>query len=260
MNVAIITLSPEGARVGEHLAYHLPDCRLYVHAAADSPVPAERFNSITELTAEIFRRYSGIVYIAPCGVAVRAVARHLEDKTRDPAVVVVDVRARWAVSLVSGHERGANDLAVTVGNILSAEPVISTTTEALKTLIVGIGCRRGTDSHEIVDAVNLVLADAGLSLADVRLLSSADLKADEQGMLEAARELGIPLRFISSEEIRSCASEFQRSHFVEERVHVPAVAEPCALLAGRRTQLLVRRKTYNRVTVAVARESSMLSE
>ncbi len=47
-------------------------------------------------------------------------------------MVVVDVGARWAISLLSGHEGGANDLAVAVGNILAAEPVISTTSEALK--------------------------------------------------------------------------------------------------------------------------------
>jgi len=173
---------------------------------------------------------------------------------------VVDVGARWAVSLLSGHEGGANDLALAVSNILFAEPIISTTTEAAKTLIVGIGCRRGTGSKQIVAAVNKTLADARLSLSEVRLLSSADLKADEPGLLEAARELGIPLRFIWSEEIRACISDFRHSDFVEERVHLPAVAEPCALLAGRRTKLIVRRMSYNGVTVAVAKESSTLSE
>lgn len=260
MNVAVVTLSPEGARVAERLETKLADCRIYVHERVESAPAAERFSSIGELTAAIFGRYAGIVYVAPCGVAVRAVAPHLEDKTRDPAVVVVDVHARWAVSLLSGHEGGANDLALAVSNILFAEPVISTTTEALKTLIVGIGSRRGIESKQIVDAVNLALADAGLSLSDVRLLSSADLKADEPGLLEAARELGIPLRFISSEEIRACVFDFHRSDFVEESVHLPAVAEPCALLAGRRTKLVVSRKSYNGVTVAVARESFTSSE
>ena len=51
-------------------------------------------------------KYDGLVYIAPCGVVVRAIAPFLEHKTKDPAVVVVDVGGRWAVSLLSGHEGG----------------------------------------------------------------------------------------------------------------------------------------------------------
>jgi len=257
MNIAVVTLSPEGAILAKVLEAKLPDCAVYVHENVQGHSASARFRSIMELTASIFHQCSGIVYIVPCGVAVRAVAPHLERKTSDPAVVVVDVRGRWAVSLLSGHERGANDLALAVSNILSAEPVITTTTEALKTLIVGIGCRRGTRSEKIVAAVKQTLADAGLNLSDVRLLSSAEIKADEQGLLDAARDLGIPLRFVSSEEIRNCVFDFEQSEFVSQQVDLPAVAEPSALLAGRRTTLVVKKKTYNGVTCAVARESSL---
>jgi len=258
MSIAVITLSKEGARLAERLRSTLPDCSVFVQEAVEIQVTAERFRSVRELTESVFDRFRGIVYIAPCGVAVRSVAPHLKGKTRDPAVVVVDVGARWAVSLLSGHEGGANDLAVTVSNILFSEPVISTSTEALKTLIVGIGCRRGTESGRIVAAVQAALASADLNLSEVRLLSSAEVKADEEGLSEAARELGLPLKIVSSEEIRNCALDFQRSDFVDRQVNVPAVAEPCALLAGRRTRLLVRKKAYDGVTVAVARESSLL--
>ncbi len=257
MSVAIVALSPEAALLAERLASGLPDCDIYVHEKVSFSPLAERFLSVIELTSRIFHNYSGIVFITPCGVAVRSVAPHLKDKTNDPAVVAVDVLGRWAVSLVSGHEGGANDLALAVSNVLFAEPVISTTTEALKTLVVGVGCRRGTNSEQIVTAVKKALADAGLNVSEVRLLSSADIKMREQGLLDAADKLGIPLRFISSEEIRNCALEFQSSDFVTERLDLPAVAEPCALLAGRRTKLIVRKKTYNGVTVAIARESSL---
>jgi len=256
MNIAVLTLSHEGALLAECLKSKLANCRVYVHENVQGFSTATPFSSITELTAAIFDEYSGIVYIAPCGVAVRAVAPHLMHKTSDPAVVVVDVRARWAVSLLSGHEGGANDLTLTVSNVLFSEPVISTTTEALKTLIVGVGCRRGTGSEQIVAAITQVIAEAGLNLSDVRMLSSAEIKADEQGLLQAARELSIPLRFLSSQEIRNCSLDFQRSDFVRQQVDLPAVAEPCALLAGRRTTLIVRKKSYDGVTVAVARESS----
>jgi cobalt-precorrin 5A hydrolase len=232
---------------------------MYLHESVAGEWSAERFASTVDLTTTLFGEYSGLVYIMPCGVVVRALAPHVRHKLQDPAVVVVDVGGRWAVSLLSGHEGGANDLAMAVGNILFAEPVISTTTEAVKNLIVGIGCRRGTSAERIVEAVKQTLSQAKLPLSQVRLLSSADIKSDEEGLLEAAREMGIPVRFISSQEIRTCPRGFQHSDFVEEKVDLPAVAEPSALLAGRRTQLRVPKTKHNGVTVAVAEESCMWS-
>ncbi len=255
MTVAVITFSAEGAILAAKLVNKLPDSRMFLHETATGAWNAERFSRVVDLIAAIFSKYSGLVFIGPSGVAVRSVAPYLTHKTKDPAVVVVDVMARWAVSLVSGHEGGANDLAVVVGNILSAEPVISTTTEALKNLIVGIGCRRGTPSANIVKAIEETLGEANLKLDQVRLLSSADIKCDEEGLLIAARVLGIPLRFISSKEIRSCVFEFQHSNFVQNKVSLPAVAEPCALLAGRRTRLIIKKRICDGVTTAVAQES-----
>jgi cobalt-precorrin 5A hydrolase len=216
-----------------------------------------RFSRIADLTAELFHQCTGLVYIAPCGVVVRALAPHLKHKTTDPAVVVVDAGGRWAISLLSGHEGGANDLAVAVANCLGSEPVISTTTEAVKRLIIGIGCRRGVDAQTIVRAITSTLQEARRDLAEVRMLASADVKRNERGLQIAAKELGIPLRFIESAEIRECLRPFEASRFVEEQVNVPAVAEPCALLAGRRTRLLAPKRIHNGVTVAVAEESSL---
>jgi cobalt-precorrin 5A hydrolase len=221
---------------------------------------AERFARIAELTASLFPVCRGLVYATPCGVVIRAIAPLIKSKYGDPAVVVLDVGGRWAVSLLSGHEGGANDLAIRVANLTGAEPVITTTTEALKSVIVGIGCRRGTKAERIVAAVREALAEAGLSLAEVRLLASADLKADEAGLLAASEKLGVPIRFLPAAEIRASTREFSHSDFVEEKVNLPAVAEPAALLAGRRTQFICRKKTYNGITIALAREGFSWSE
>jgi cobalt-precorrin 5A hydrolase len=169
-------------------------------------------------------------------------------------VVVVDAGGRFAVSLLSGHEGGANALALEIANILGAEPVISTTTEALKNVIVGVGCRRGAKAEAIMEAVKEALDKAGAKLEEVRMLASADIKMNEQGLIAAAHNLGLSLRFISSEEIATTTREFGRSKFVEDKVHLPAVAEPSALLAGRRTQLILPRTIFHGVTVAIARE------
>jgi cobalt-precorrin 5A hydrolase len=259
MNVAVITLSDQGAKVADRLAGQLAACDVYVHGEVRLPgeSTAGRFDSVVELTAKVFSEYQGLVYVMPCGVAVRAVGPLIRDKHSDPAVVVLDVAARWAVSLLSGHEGGANRLAVEVANILDAEPVISTTTEATKTLIAGIGCRRGTEAERIVKAIHEAVDLVGETVSNIRLLASVDIKRDEAGLLEAADRLGIPLRLLTSREVCGSTRSFVRSSFVEDKVGLPAVAEPAALLAGRRTELLLPKQIFQGVTVALAKEEGV---
>jgi cobalt-precorrin 5A hydrolase len=257
MKLAAITLCDQGARITEALDDRLDQCDTYLHQQVATPSNAPRFASVLELTGEIFGRYDGLIYVMPTGVVVRAIAGHIVHKKSDPAIVAVDVGGRWAVSLLSGHEGGANDLAVMVSNIIGAEPVISTTTEAVKDIIVGIGCRRGAAVENIRDAIMQALSLARCQLSQVRLLASADIKADEPGLIEAAQSLSLPIRFIPAGEIRTSLLDFQHSTFVQNKVDLPAVAEPAALLAGRRTQLILPKQIINSVTVAIARENCM---
>jgi len=254
---AVITLSNTGAKLAGRLAQEMGPCDLFLHSDVSRRFAGKRFDAVIPLTKRIFSRYSGLVYIMPCGVVARALNGLPRHKTTDPAVVVVDVGGRYAISLLSGHEGGANALALRVANALAAEPVITTTTEAAKDVIVGVGCRRGAAAADIVTAVRKGLRLAEVRPARVRWLASADLKKDEAGLLGAAEELGFGLRFISAEEIRGTAKTFRHSRFVKTKVGLPAVAEPAALLAGRRTTLLLPKTIIHGVTVAVARENCL---
>jgi cobalt-precorrin 5A hydrolase len=260
MNRAAISLSNEGSRIAAKLAAAWEACDVFLHAGVAELPQARRFDRLAELSREIFPVYRRLVYIAPIGAVVRAIAPCLRHKTADPAVVAVDVGGRWAVSLLSGHEGGANELAIEVANVLDAEAVISTTTEAVKDLIVGVGCRRGTAGGTIVVAIREALTMARCDLARVRLLASAEIKADEPGLWAAARELGLPLRLVAAEEIRNTVRAFEHSDFVQDKVDLPAVAEPAALLAGRRTRLVLPKQILHGLTVAIARESCMSLE
>ena len=255
MKTCFVTLSTQGLNVLSAARNKMPDAGFYVHDKVKSPEWAKKFSRVVDLAKELFEEYEGLVFVAPCGAVTRAVGPLARDKKTDPAVVVVDVGGRYAISLLGGHEAGANDLALAVSNAIGAEPVISTTTEAVKSLIVGVGMRRGWPASNVVAAITDALAGIHATPEDVRMLASVDIKSDEAGLLEAARELGLPLRFIDSEEIRQTFREFEHSEFVWSEVNLPAVAEPCALLAGRRTKLILKRKIYSGVTVAVAREN-----
>jgi len=258
--IAFITLSSEGALVLAKIGRVFPNAKLFVHKSAECQLDAGRFESVKALTGEIMDEYDGLVYVAPCGAVVRALEGNIRSKREDPAVVVMDVGARYAISLLSGHEGGANGLAVAIANVTGAEPVITTTTEASRKHIVGVGCKRGKKAEEIVDAIEMALEEAAVPTRSVRYIASADIKSGEAGLVEAAGNLNIPIRFIASDEIRSSTREFARSSFVREKVNLPAVAEPAALLAGHRTELVLGKRKYNGITVAVARETPLFEK
>jgi cobalt-precorrin 5A hydrolase len=255
--IDIITLSNTGLAVARHLQKDLVPSTIHLHADVDTQEDVQRFTRTADLVEQLFSKTKGIVFIGPCGIMVRALAPLIKSKLSDPPIVVLDVMGRYAVSLLSGHEGGANDLTLRVANIIGAEPVITTTSDAEKDLIVGVGCRKDAPVEAIVEAIRFALETAQVSMDDVRLLASADIKAEEPGLLDASKQLGIPLRLIASDEIRAYTREFAPTPLAQEKVNLPAVAEPVALLAGRRTVLIQTRINRNGVTVAIARESSL---
>lgn len=254
---AVITLSEAGAKKAIRLMKALGAADFFVHKLVPAQYGGRRFGTVKTLTRRIFHRYKNLIYILPTGVVVRSIDGLLKGKLVDPAVVVVDVGARYAISLLSGHEGGANRLALQVGNILAAEPVITTTTDAEKDLIVGLGCRRGAAADDIVAAIGLALKKVKADVSRVRLLATADIKHNEAGLLEAAELLGIGLRLVASEEIRSTAKQFKHTPLAARKVGLPAVSEPAALLAGRRTRLILGKTIIRHVTVAIALENCL---
>jgi cobalt-precorrin 5A hydrolase len=63
------------------------------------------------------------------GIVVRTLADLLRHKSVDPAVVVMDETGRHAISLLSGHLGGANDLTRRIAALTGADPVITTATD-----------------------------------------------------------------------------------------------------------------------------------
>lgn len=70
-----------------------------------------------------------LVVFGSTGIAVRLIAPHVRDKYHDPAVLVVDERGRYCISLLSGHMGGANSLCRKLAVFLGAKPVVTTATD-----------------------------------------------------------------------------------------------------------------------------------
>jgi len=124
-------------------------------------------------------------------------------------------------------------------------------------LSLGVGCRRGTPMEEVLDLIHHVLDENGLARKSVAVMGTADIKHDEEGLLDTARELNVPLEFFEAEELASVSTPTPSS-MVEQYVGTASVSEAAALLLSRGGELLVAKQKSERVTVAVARSNACL--
>jgi cobalt-precorrin 5A hydrolase len=87
------------------------------------------FERLSAAIKEKFDQYTGHIFIMSTGIVVRVLAPLIESKTKDPAVVVVDDLGQNAISFLSGHIGGANELTFKIAQIIKANPVITTATD-----------------------------------------------------------------------------------------------------------------------------------
>jgi len=260
MNLALIAITNEGINVAQRIKEKLDgEVTVFLPQKIKQTKLAATYYSkkFGDQIGDLFSHYEGLIFIMASGIVVRTITPYITDKYNDPAVVVVDDVGRFVISLLSGHEGGANNLAHKVANILHTDAVITTGTEAQKDIIIGIGCKRGIGSNEVKEAINSALGNAEVSIGRVRLAGTVDLKADEVGLLRALDELGIPLRVVSRPEIDTCTKDYSKSDFVIEKIGVGGVAEPAALISGRKTKLILKRQKYPGITIAIAQENFM---
>jgi len=244
--IGIWTVRAEAEPLARFLASRLP---------AEFP-PDFETNSETnrEKFARAFPLHSSWVLLMTTGIAVRYLQGLLENKKQDPGVVVMDEAARFAVSLVGGHEGGANRLAYQVAQLVGAVPVISTATEALKPLVLGIGCRKDVSEEQIDAAVTTTLRSIHRTLDEVREVATVDLKLHEPGLAAWCETHALPLRSIHREAIADRAWVTQPSSWVKENLGIDGVCEPAALIASPRGKLIQPKTSLNGVTVAIVED------
>lgn len=344
-NPAVWVLTPRAAIVAVRLMEKLGCGKLLTGPSITNPPPgADTFKSLSESVAHEFGNFSSHIFIMAAGIVVRMIAPLVKSKLSDPAVVVVDDHGRFAVSLLSGHLGGANELARNVAKHLKAIPVITTATDidhvpaidilamehglvienpgmiktvhmALlkgqkvrlhdpmnifqkdlkgwvqtgiensvasrpgvyvdyhttqlstqdlvlrpKILSVGVGCNRNTDVKEIFGWVKDVFLKFNLSVYSIDNIATVEAKADEQGILELARLLNVPVRFFSPEELDRAGTVPTPSEVVKKHMGVASICEAAAILASNQGNLLVPKQVMKNVTVAVGIRPFMLLE
>jgi len=358
VNTAVFAVTAGGARLASSISEGLGGADVYLpekfldECPGSSPFKVD----IQGTVAWAFERYDSLVFVMAAGIVVRLIAPHIKEKLTDPAVVVVDEAGYNAISLLSGHVGGANELAERVSGIIGANPVITTAsdvsgklsvdmlavklgcevedyesakrvtaaivngekvalyassgTEKLselggamsdnisllftpddiamsdysaailitphtydsselgdvehvaylrpKTLVVGIGCNRGTGPEEFARMLDDTLIKYGLSPLSISNIATVEDKRDEEGLLRFAEDRGLDIDFIDKQRLNETEPPSGRSKAAEEHLGVHGVCEPAALVSAARLghpRLAVPKQKSKDVTLAIAEVS-----
>ncbi len=198
MKFSLISFSSDGAALLKSLSMELARrgevCEGYIsekYRDSEDPVIVKTLaSSASEWAGEQFAKADCLVFIGAAGIAVRSIAPWIKDKYTDPAVVVVDDEAHFAISLLSGHAGMANEITLRIAHILNATPVITTS----------------SDVHGIY-AVDEWARKLGLTLTDAKAAKEMAARVLDGGFLGfqedplcagycayKAEEAGVPLR------------------------------------------------------------------
>lgn len=121
-----------------------------------------------------------------------------------------------------------------------------------RSLVVGIGSRRGVGVNELELLLRHTFAAFGLSPDAIEGIATAELKRDEAAIGLLAESLGVPVRYFEADALNampgpSGASESQRL------LGIVGVAEPAAMLASG-GDIIVPKARSASATLAVARK------
>lgn len=131
-SIAVWCITPNGYALGKNLNKKMDSATLFASETLGHDVNKGHTLFFKKLSLEIekqFNSFDGHIFFFSVGIAVRIIAPLLNSKLSDPAVVVVDDRGTFAVSLISGHIGGANELALFIAGLIGATPVITTATD-----------------------------------------------------------------------------------------------------------------------------------
>ena len=118
-------------------------------------------------------------------------------------------------------------------------------------LVLGVGCRRGTEEKTLEERFAAFCAENGVLPQAVCAAASIDLKRGEEGLASFCAGHGWPLRFYTAAELNAVDGEFTASAFVERAAGVDNVCERAAVRCAQ-GELTVKKNAGGSVTFALA--------
>lgn len=131
---------------------------IWVPASLDN-IPGTRVyqGSLNSHLTTLWSNHRALIFCLATGAVVRLIAPLLKDKSRDPAVIVIDEAGKFVISLCGGHQGGADKLARLIARQLGATPILTGASAALQLpgvdmLGVPFGWQRGPGDWTAVSA------------------------------------------------------------------------------------------------------------
>ncbi len=137
---AVLAITKNGVKIGEDLKKIFPDWSIFAPSKLSNQNNEIVWYSepTTDKIIELFKNNNALICLFSLGAVIRLIAPHLEDKKTDPAVIVIDDKMNFVISVLSGHIGGANELTEEIAEKLGALPVITTAADVNKTIAVDL--------------------------------------------------------------------------------------------------------------------------
>jgi cobalt-precorrin 5A hydrolase len=138
---AIIAITKQGIAIARKIKENISHADIYVPAKHDdSKKDIIWFKEQTgDIIASLFKKYDALICIFSLGAVIRLIAPIVVNKKSDPAVLVIDDKANFVISALSGHLGGANELARKVSSFFpNSKPVITTAADVNETIPVDL--------------------------------------------------------------------------------------------------------------------------
>lgn len=226
MRIAILAITDRGRHLARTISSGVADCDVLTTE-----------DGVRNAIETAWYRYDGLICVMAAGIVVRCIAGLCRDKTSDPGVVVVDEQGHYAVSLLSGHIGGGNELARLVARSCGGQAVVSTASDvsghtAVDLWAVEQHCRIANPQQ--LAAVTTRLLNRGFirvfregrdvdrlpdDFRDCAAVEDADLVISRQSPVDQAVLHLLPCRFFIGFGCRMGATESDFARAVEDMQH-----------------------------------------